>query len=353
VVSLLDVYGQGGSSFGDTSSYRADDPFYMGGLSLGRLQLQPQSSSEAVWGPALQGLIAGALQGYGKKSADDTAYQDYRSSPLLAAYSGRPVGSEFGPLTQEDSLLAAMHDYTNPERPEGWNAKIGKGDLILAALNDQVAREEAIRKATIQDKFAQEFSPAQIQAEGRKAYEIEKQKEAAKGGQIPGVPRGQEGTAIEELGNKGQLKTSLKLVDEVYEAASKVSSIKAGVEKAAASLPLVGGMVPTPDVDEIDRLTETAILQFDKLMGRELNSDVRARLVQKFGIKPYDSAETRIEKRDLLKDALKSAAQGTPMLDLLGAGTEKTPVKRPDPAQFSNFADYKAAKDAWRAANGG
>lgn len=159
---------------GEDADYRAQDPFFMAGRSAGGWQYQPQTSSEALWMPALQGLLSGALTGYGKESSRQTAYDDARLSSLLQGKSLRPTGAEFGPLGAKDALV---HDYTQEDAPEGWTPKIGKADMVFQALREEKRMEAEAKAEELREKFATEFGPEAIAgardlAQAKKAGEL-------------------------------------------------------------------------------------------------------------------------------------------------------------------------------------
>lgn len=126
-------------SLGGEQDYWAQDPFFGAGRSVASWDLpRPTSNAEAIFGPALQGGLAGLLTGYGMKSANQSAYKDYSS--ILRPLQGQ---SEFvGPPT-EDQML---HSYLSETAPEGWTPKIGKSDLVLASLMQEAQREQDLKR---------------------------------------------------------------------------------------------------------------------------------------------------------------------------------------------------------------
>jgi hypothetical protein len=119
--------------------------------------------------------------GYGKDQAQQTAYDAYRDSPLLAALQPKNIG----PIADGSAYGAALElPYVSPDAPEGWTAKQGKTDTLLAALTRQSEDEKAQKRAELQAQFDFNFSPAMIEAEANKAGAIE----AAKKGQGREIP---------------------------------------------------------------------------------------------------------------------------------------------------------------------
>lgn len=142
-------------NLGDESHYYSQDPFYMGGAGFAKMQLpQAQTNSQAILGPALQGLLAGSLLGYGQRHAKETAFDEARQNPLLKELYGqyRPKGTEdlIGPLTQEQELSKALAG--NVDAPAAWTIGQGKQDALLSAykmqealdLENQIKLKEAI-----------------------------------------------------------------------------------------------------------------------------------------------------------------------------------------------------------------
>lgn len=111
--------------------YREDDPFYRGGLAALQMGVTPETNSEAIWAPAIQGLLSGSLLEYGKRRANEAAYSDI--SGLLGSQ-----GS--GPLTQTQSL------YSSPSAPPGWSYEKGRTDLIREALSGQLEQQKQLEK---------------------------------------------------------------------------------------------------------------------------------------------------------------------------------------------------------------
>lgn len=138
--------------FGDTESYEAKDPFVQAARAFGSYQYKPQTSSEAVWMPALQGLLSGGLYGYGKAQARETAYDIARVNPLMQQYSQQVKDKDasfIGPQTEEGKLASLLADYSGENAPEGWTADKVKPQMIQALLTQQTAEEEKVRKAEL------------------------------------------------------------------------------------------------------------------------------------------------------------------------------------------------------------
>lgn len=317
----MDLFGALSSGLGDEAFYLQRDPYFMAGRSIASMPVpQAQNDAQAVIGPILMGLMGGGLMGYGRNNANQAAFADYRQSPLLAAmsdqYGARPAGAAFGPLTEGDAAAAdAM--------PEGWTVRQGRQDLMLAAMQQQIAMEEAAKKRELLAQFSPEvLAGAQLKAEAEA-----RGKAAGEGGGM-GIPTNLQRPLLDEQASKDKLNRAFEFIDEQYEKATKVSGGQAwlgGITERAG--------VPTRAKQELDRIAESSVLQLDGILGRETNSDVRKRLIDQFGPKWYDSDDTKRQKGQDLKAALAALAAGTPLSDAItkAGGTEAVEVSSDAP----------------------
>lgn len=148
----LSLYEALAGGLGNEQQYQSQDPYLMGGLSILKSPTPaPRTNSEAILLPLLQGLAGGAMMGYGQSNANNTAYADYKASPLLAQLAGQ---QNIGPVAN-GALYAneLLHDYSSPTAPEGWTPKIGQQDLGLAALTMQAQQEDAQKKRQAQEEL--------------------------------------------------------------------------------------------------------------------------------------------------------------------------------------------------------
>lgn len=148
----------GGGSLANEQDYYNQNPYFQAGASLAKTPMPvARTNAEALILPTLQGLLTGGLLGYGRRDATQEAYSDYRQNPLLRDYTQvgnvGPVasGDEYAKLITGDQ--AGTMPYSGMDMPEGWTQKQGKADLIQAALLDQVKKEEAQKKQSIQDQL--------------------------------------------------------------------------------------------------------------------------------------------------------------------------------------------------------
>lgn len=133
-----------------SDEYLADDPFYNAGAKLRQAQLQPETNSQAIWGPIVQALIGGVLTGIGKKRARETEFDAYKASGLQEALAANLVGTEgtegFGPVASGDTygknipILNSV--YMQEDAPKGWTGATGKRDLLKALVQQEAAAKQ-------------------------------------------------------------------------------------------------------------------------------------------------------------------------------------------------------------------
>lgn len=119
---------------GDEADYYAEDPWYRAGASILKSQMPaPETSAQAFLFPFLQGAVGGGLIGYGKDSANESAYSDYRKSPFLQ-------GSDL---------------YSSEEMPKDWSIKQGQRNSIETYLADQQKNEKELQDLKAESQMAQ------------------------------------------------------------------------------------------------------------------------------------------------------------------------------------------------------
>lgn len=114
-------------------------------------------------------------------------------------------------------------------------------------------------------------------------------------------------------------KQSFDFIDNAFEKAKELVGPGAAIPTA------IGG-----SKDELTGLGDSLVIQIDAAVGRELNSDVRQRLLN-LAPKWYDSASQLDEKKIGLKALLESLSAPTPTLDRLGI-TSSTSINTPKPS---------------------
>jgi hypothetical protein len=173
-MDLFELLANGGDN---EATYRAQNPWYQAGGAVFQQQLPaPRSSTEAFLGPILQGLAGGTMLGYGRRQADQAAYEDYRNNPLFEALKG----------SEDPGAQTLLRSYQGEEAPEGWTARQGKRDTILAALRQSIAQEERLKNIDAQNDLAKMLlgKDATINEDGKivpvqSLLDIEAQKTAA------------------------------------------------------------------------------------------------------------------------------------------------------------------------------
>jgi phosphohistidine swiveling domain-containing protein len=205
------------------------------------------------------------------------------------------------------------------------------------ALQQQAKENEYRRQLEIQQPFDIEKENRAVENEISKATDprvlAAKNREAAK----PAERLIKEGETIAKLDQVN------KYIDEKFERAKTLTGKSAMIGMNLG--------IPTPEAAELTGLKDSVLVQIDNALGREMNSDVRQRLLS---LTPtsYDSPEVIETKKQNMKELLASLSTPTPLTNSLIAQSAPPAIEKPNPSSFANFADYKAAKEAWRAAGG-
>lgn len=343
------------------AEYRADNPLFNAARGMASIQVQPRTSAEAWWMPATQGLLSGFLQGAGKAQAREAQYSDIKALPgiqqLLA-----PSPDFIGPPDP-------MHAYTSETAPEGWTPKIGKADMILAALSAQTQQEEALRKADHAAKFeemlANKYGAMLTPEGGITAIPQLRQIQAENAGTEEGAKtaaklkaEGGGSTKINDV-KLNQLRESKALVDEGLVLADKLkggevswTSFHGG--KYLSALDKDGTVAAVKDfADKVlrSRSGATAPDKEKSELGRVISGDLSVtpkragELIEKFARREASYAKSEMEAGDRGIEAMKN--------EFSKLATPGNSIPKPSPADYSSFAEYKAAKDAWRASTGG
>lgn len=212
--------------------------------------------------------------------------------------------SEENQLDKVSQILPQL--YANPASvgtPEGVDRTAFAG-LKMDALSKKRQEDEDIRKA-----FAINYG-ASIDPRSGKVGSLpgfdELFTESGGGRGRKGDSAAREKQILEEKKSVGDLEKSLSFIDDKFEQAKKIT----GKEGFQASLGSLG--LPTPGANELTGIADSVIVQIDKALGREVNSDVRKRLLT---LTPrwYDSdAEVDRKKQDL-KELVYSLSQTTPL----------------------------------------
>lgn len=164
-MSLYELYLK--DALGSVANAKAEDPYLTGARSVASWQMQPQTNAEAIWGPAVQGLLAGFLAGQGKKNVNETAFNKIASSNLIKALNPLGVGVS-GPLTEAQSLAGGdIARQYGGAMPEGWTAESGISDLMLqlAQKEAQDTKDLARQKYLLENKLVEDPITKQIKAD--------------------------------------------------------------------------------------------------------------------------------------------------------------------------------------------
>lgn len=310
--------------------YYAEDPFYGAGQNILGFQARPTNDWEALLGPVIQGLAGGALTGYGKRRAGQAAFDDARQSSLIAPYlqeaqfvGPRPEGEEVAALPESLAM------YLQEEAPEGFTPQKARESILTTLLQQQQAQEVALEQSKQKTQLANELlkdgmiitqdgqiqkvpmiTETRIANKADEAGAIERAKLEAQGttGSFKKEDLTKEKTA---LANRDQ---SLAFIDESIQIAKKQNDKGKGVTGAITQL--FG--VPNAEKQTLDSIGEAMVGQVDKVLGREVNSDARKRLIDQFGPKWYDSDEDIQRKGQAFKDYIKSLTPATPGLEASG-----------------------------------
>jgi hypothetical protein len=363
---MADILSALSGNLGDQDYYQSQDPFYMSGRGMAQMQLpQATSNAQAIFGPALQGLLSGTLMGYGKQQATQQAYDAYRDNPFvraLAASKPENASGFVGPLSP-DQLKGS---YSSELAPEGWDAKQGKSDLMLGALAYEKAQKQQEAKEQIKLEIAKKlageglllgedsevsslpgFADAKANIVGaetaaRKRAEIE-----AEGGRtstipgLEGIPKQLESEAIKEKGTLASKKQALQFIEDKFKDAEKLVGLKAGL--SSVGVPFTDISVPSKEGEALIGLADSVITQIDKAVGREINSDVRKRMLN-LAPKWNDSKKTVQDKSKELQKLVASLYDTTPTLDTYKPSTAKYTESDLAAAGYSaaEIADQKA-----------
>jgi hypothetical protein len=289
--------------------YNNQDPFYNAGKAISQSQFAaPTNNTEAFLLPFLQQSLGGALGGYGRYNANQTAYSDISKMLGGMSYPGA-VTSSVNDLGE--TVETPM--YGQETAPEGWSSKVGIQDLLLANAAQNAQIEAKAKKAEALSLLDSDMAKAKAEYERQVAQGTAQGKAAGEGGFNNSDIKG-------DLGIKSSVDESLAYVDSVIEQAKKAN------DKGKGALGKFSGMVglPTKEKETLDGIGWSMVGQLDKIQGRETNSDVRKGYVQQFGPQWYDSDAEIERKGQAWKEFLKSAAKSTPALDSAVSKLEPT-----------------------------
>lgn len=111
----------------------SNDPFYVSGVGLSRQQIAPRNNTEAFLIPALQGLAAGGMQGYGRANVASSM----ATSPLIDALKiDRSTLDTSDPFKVENVLSQALLGNQLEQAQVGQDNELRKSALSTLAQAD-------------------------------------------------------------------------------------------------------------------------------------------------------------------------------------------------------------------------
>lgn len=315
-----------------SDEYLADDPFYKAGQLAQAQMVQPQTSSQAVWGPMVQALVGGVLSGIGKRRARETEFDAYKASGLQEAMAAQLTGTEgtegFGPVASGDvygkNIPILNSVYMQEDAPKGWTGATGKKDLLKAVMLQEAQAEEAKAQREsarkLADVLAQETALGPIKAENAKLLKQQEALAAITGATtlnpalkaINNLPEKMQAPALKELDSVkkfNELAPSLdKMMDEAFQATRSMKSVE-------------GAFIPSGITDEQTTRKVAGARVFSianaMLAGVLTNQDAE-RAVDPFLPTIWDSEKALAEKKKGLKEFIKNSVTSAPIIE--GAG---------------------------------
>lgn len=353
--SIYEALLQATPSEGD---FLSKDPFALAGVSIAKQPMgKARSNSEAIFAPLVQGLIAGALMGFGKQNARESMWDAYRASPgVLASPEQASLraaleqsGGSVGPVASGDaySALLRVPDLTLEEAPENFNANRAQSQMLVAALQQQAKIEADAKIAEEAAKIAAQTSPEAIAAKEKLAEAEARGKMRGEGGAaipgLEGVPKRYETEAIKELGLKQEMAAAEQEIADIYDSWDGTD--------------MVGALVPgvhTGAKQKLASVRNRLLFLANKAAGHEINETPLRNLLEAQEIRWNDGAEELEAKKEALLKVIRTARQQTPILDGLAASAPAEALATTPPATAEtrriNGVDYVKVPGGWKAA---
>lgn len=169
-----DVLGLLAQQMPSESDYLGSNPFYNAGRGISQIQVQPRTSSEAIWQPMLQGLLAGGIGGYGQRQARQSQFADTQANPFIKSQLSNPSALEMNP---------GLSAYLSETAPESWSPKQARTDVMTSLLMAQNLQEQQAKNAEIaaalKAKIDEATNPAINAAKVKQEGDIAAVREAA------------------------------------------------------------------------------------------------------------------------------------------------------------------------------
>lgn len=316
-----------------SDEYLADDPFYNAGAKLRQAQLQPETNSQAIWGPIVQALIGGVLTGIGKKRAREEEFDAYKAMGLQDAARASIISPEgdgsFGPVADpaiySKNLLNSV--YLNEDAPKGWTGATGKKDLLKSIMLQEAAAEEAKAQRESARKLADvlaekkalgpiEATNAQLKKEAELAAEMAGSAPDPFG--LSRIPKELRTEAVKEVGIAANTKKQLDFADAQFDKAAEATGLM-----GAVPFGLTGESATLNSVEENLRQA------YQNAVGREM-SGIALETFEKILPKWKDTPETLELKKEGFRQLVRDGTgKATPILDAYGASQAQAQANAP------------------------
>lgn len=157
---MADFYDMLAGSLLGEEAYLAKNPYYTAGAGVLKAPMPAATTNlEALLGPAVQGLIGGALAGYGKEDARQQAYKAYSDLPFSQNIMTGRVGAPYGPLTQAQEQESTTPLYGKDAAPEGWSIETARPQILINMLQAKSIQDIQNKNVEALNKLLLEYSP--------------------------------------------------------------------------------------------------------------------------------------------------------------------------------------------------
>ncbi len=269
---------------------------------------------------------------------------------LLGGMGNRQNAAQYEKLNEV--LPTLYQDPSSVTLPEGMDAE-AFGTIKANALRENAARtiSKSQKESDLKDSFFAEIYSKNPSLAVSSMPEVAKKfgigEVAEQKNSLSDLPPTLQTRAMEEAQTIKNKEKSLSFIDEKFEQAKKLTG-------PGTTIASIFG-VPTYSANELKGLKDSLLQQIDAMNGREMNSDVRQRLLD---LTPtgYDSDEQIDKKKANFKEFVASLAKSTPVLDSIGAagsyqsvpsgGSEQPPQ---DDAAMRSFIRKGLAQNKTRA----
>lgn len=155
MANILDFLG---TSTQTNKDYLGENPYYLGGMQLLKLGMQPidggtrgspVSTTSQFLAPFLSSLLGGTLMSYGKRNATKEQFSDMAQNPLLKDFRDTSVAPITPMLDQPayDPSLPREYPYADPTNmPKGWSSVVGKNDLETQGIAEKMRLDDEQNK---------------------------------------------------------------------------------------------------------------------------------------------------------------------------------------------------------------